>query len=149
MKQSKGFTLIELMIVVAIVGILAAIAYPSYQENVRSSRRGDCAGALAGMANAMERFYTINNTYIGAAVGGGANGAPDPAVLGYPATCPVDGGTATYNLTIAATASTYTVSAAPTGTQTGDRCGTLTLTNTGKKGVGADAHAGVAWQDCW
>jgi type IV pilus assembly protein PilE len=146
MKQSKGFTLIELMIVVAIVGILAAIAYPSYQEQIRSSRRGDCAGALAGLANAMERFYTMNNTYEGAA--DVATGAPDPALLGYPATCPVDGGTATYDLTIAATASTFTVSAAPTGAQTGDTCGTLTLTNTGTKGV-TDASAGKTWQDCW
>jgi type IV pilus assembly protein PilE len=149
MKQSKGFTLIELMIVVAIVGILAAIAYPSYQEQIRSSRRGDCAGALAGLANAMERFYTTNNTYVGAAVGGGANGAPNPLVLNYPATCPLDGGTApTYNLTIAATASTYTLSAAPVGTQAADTCGTLTLTNTGSKNV-IGQSAGKTWQDCW
>ena len=46
MHKNKGFTLIELMIVVAIVGIVAAIAYPSYQEQVAKSRRGDCSGAL-------------------------------------------------------------------------------------------------------
>ncbi|MFI3186333.1 MAG: prepilin-type N-terminal cleavage/methylation domain-containing protein, partial [Methylococcaceae bacterium] len=59
MKQSQaGFTLIELMVTVAIVGILAAIAYPSYQDSVRKSRRADASGALLGLANAMERHFT-------------------------------------------------------------------------------------------
>lgn len=146
MNKPNGFTLIELMIVVAIVGILAAIAYPSYQQQVRDSRRGDCAGALAGLANAMERFYTMNNTYVGAAAGGVANGAP--ANTTYSAQCPVGGGTPTYNLTIAATATNYTVQAAPTGAQATDSCGTLTLTSTGVKGV-TGASGGKTWQDCW
>ena len=145
MHKNKGFTLIELMIVVAIVGIVAAIAYPSYQEQVAKSRRGDCSGALVGLAQSMERFYTVNNTYLGAADAGGNTGLP--AV--YSTTCPVDGGTPTYNLTIAAaTASTYTVQAAPTGPQTGDRCGTFTLTNTGVKNI-SGAASGVNWQACW
>lgn len=145
MKKQHGFNLVELMIVVAIVGIIAAIAYPSYTEQVRKSRRADCAGAVTSLSSAMERFYTVNNTYLGAADGGGNTG--DPAV--FTTTCPVDGGNATYNLTIsAATASTYTVQAAPTGAQANDKCGTLTLTNTGLKGV-TSASTGVTWQDCW
>ena len=145
MKKQQGFNLVELMVVVGIVGIIAAIAYPSYTEQVRKSRRAECLGAVTSLGSSMERFFTVNNTYRGAAAGGADTGAP--AI--YTTTCPVDGGTATYNLTIsAATASTYTVQAAPTGPQASDKCGTLTLTNTGLKGV-TGASSGVTWQDCW
>ena len=64
-------------------------------------------------------------------------------------TCPIDGGAATYNITIqAAATSTYMLNAVPTGAQTGDKCGTLTFSNTGVKNV-VGASAGVTWQDCW
>jgi len=145
MKKIRGFSLLELMIVVAIVGIIAAFAYPSYLQQIQKTRRADCSGALAGMGNAMERFFTVNSTYLGAAAGGADTGAP--AV--YPQTCPSDGGTATYNLTIqAVTGSTFTLQAAPVGAQADDKCGSMTLTNTGLKGV-TGQNAGVTWQDCW
>ena len=145
MKRQQGFNLIELMVVVAIIAIIAAIAYPSYVEQIRKTRRADCSGALVSLASAMERFQTINNSYLGAADGGANTGAP--AV--FPISCPVDGGTATYNLTIsAATASTYTIQAAPTGPQSDDKCGTFTLNSRGVKGV-TGASSGITWQDCW
>jgi type IV pilus assembly protein PilE len=145
MKKQQGFNLIELMIVVAIVGLIAAIAYPSYQEQIRKTRRADCSGALTGLGNAMERFFTVNSTYLGAAAGGADTGAP--AV--FSATCPTDGGTAYYNVTIqAATGSTYSLQAAPIGAQATDKCGTLTLTNTGLKGV-TGQNAGITRQNCW
>jgi type IV pilus assembly protein PilE len=140
MKQRQpGFTLIELMIVVAIIGILAAIAYPSYREQVRDSYRADCAGALTSLANAMERFRTINNTYAGATV---ANIMPST-------TCPIDGGgPTTYNLQITAqNATTYSLQAEidAGGPMDGDDCGNLTLDNRGTKGVTGTASV----QDCW
>ncbi len=145
MKRQQGFSLIELMIAAGIVALIAAFAYPSYIEQLRKTRRADCSGALVSLASAMERHQTMNNTYLGAAAGGSNTGAP--AV--FPTTCPVDGGTATYNLTIAAaTASTFRIEAAPTGAQSGDNCGTFTLTSTGVKDI-KDAAAGKTWQDCW
>src|SRR5690606_38472416 len=70
-KSSAGFTLIEVMIVVAIIGILAAIAYPSYQDHVRKSRRADAQTALLELAQFMERHYTTNGRYLTS-----ANAAP-------------------------------------------------------------------------
>ena len=150
LKPQKAFSLIELMIVVAIVGILAGIAYPSYQDSVSKSRRADAKGALLGFANAMERHFTENNDYCDAGGGGGANSCGDatndsgsPTV--FSATSPVDGGTPYYNLTInAANATSYTLFAAPTGDQANDQCGTLTLTQTGQKGF-----SGTDTGDCW
>ena len=146
MRKQSGFNLVELMIVVAILGIVAAFAYPSYTQNVRDSRRAECSGALAALGNAMERYYSVNGNYLGAAAGGANTGAP--AI--FSTTCPADGNAATYNLTIAvpATGSTYTLRATPVGPQASDDCGSLTLTNTGVKGV-IDAKAGVTWQACW
>src|SRR5690554_7432603 len=61
----KGFTLVELMIVVAVVGILAAIAYPSYMDSVRKSNRADAKAALNDAAQQMQRCYTLNSSYSG------------------------------------------------------------------------------------
>lgn len=128
MLTTKGFTLIELMIAVAIVGILAGIAYPSYQESVRASRRADAKGALLGFANAMERYYTENNSYEGAGAGGGNTGIPTI----FSTTSPVGGGAAFYSLTIsAATARTYTLLATPINSQVVD--GIMDISETGAR----------------
>ncbi len=63
MNKQKGFTLIELMIVVAIIGVLSAIAYPSYQSYMKKSARADAKVGLSKLADRQERFYLQNNTY--------------------------------------------------------------------------------------
>jgi len=128
-QKQQGVTLIELMVVVAIVGILVAIAYPSYQDSVKSSRRSDAQGALTGLASAMERHFTANNSYLGAGASGADTGAP--AI--YATQSPLDGTSKFYDLTIQAgiTATTYTLRATPISAQVGD--GLIELLSTGQK----------------
>ena len=63
-NKSMGFTLIELMITVAIIGVLGAIAYPSYQDSVRKSRRAEGRSAMMEVLQQQERYMTQNNTYL-------------------------------------------------------------------------------------
>lgn len=70
MTRSRGFTLIELMIAVAIVAVLAAIAIPSYSEYIRRSRITEAVSALSGMRVKMEQFFQDQRTYVGACVAG-------------------------------------------------------------------------------
>ncbi len=146
LKRQKAFTLIELMITVGIVGILAGIAYPSYQDSVMKSRRADVKGVLLGLANAMERHFTETNSYKGA-----AGTTATPADTGTPRIYSIPDETAgfyTVTLIDPTDTSSYTLSAEPTGAQTNDICGTLTLKHTGEKGV-TNAATGVTAPDCW
>ena len=115
-QHQGGFTLIELMVVVAIVAILAAVSYPSYQEYLKDSRRAEAKTSLVAFSGAMERHKTQTNTYLGAAQSGDTGA---PAV--FETTAPLGSSLAYYNLTIeAATASTYTLRATPIGPQLGN-----------------------------
>ena len=120
--SSRGFTLVELMIVVAIVGILAAVAYPSYQDSVRKSRRADGKTALLQSVQVAERWFTQNNTYAGTPV----------------AAASAEGH---YTLAFVGNATTFTITATPGGLQASDPCGALTVNELGVKGGGM--------ADCW
>ena len=127
--KPQGFTLIELMIVILIIGILAAIAYPAYQEHVTRARRSDGQTALLDLASRMERYYSERNTYQTATIGTG-NAATD--VLDT--TTSPEGW---YALTITnQTPTSYSIQAVPQNAQaTADQlCQTLTYNSTGQKG---------------
>ncbi|MBD2859872.1 type IV pilin protein [Spongiibacter sp. KMU-158] len=135
-----GFTLVELMITVAIVGILAAIAYPSYQEQVAASRRNEAATALLTGAQALERYYSSNGRYTTT-----AGGNTLPAV--FPTTVP-ENGTAYYTIAASGTptANSFTLKATRTGVMASDGCGNLTLD---EAGINALESASKTVAQCW
>ncbi|WP_273428536.1 MULTISPECIES: type IV pilin protein [Marinobacter] len=144
-RKSAGFTLIELMIVVAIIGIIAAIAYPNYTDYVDRTRRSDATGALMGLSAAMERHYAANSSYEGAGAGGADTGAPSI----YPDEAPLDGNQKYYDLTIqAADGNSFTLRATPKGVQAGD--GILELDSTGVRRWDQDNSGGFsAAENTW
>lgn len=135
-RIQKGVTLIELMVVVAVIAVLAAIAYPAYQDQMQRARRSDAKTALLAAAQAMERYYTENNTYIfpeGTTLASVYGSATSPE--GY------------YTLALTTqTATAFTITATRTGVQAGDSgCGNYTYTQTGVRGV--SGSLGV--EQCW
>jgi len=130
----RGFTLLEVLVTCVIVGVLAAIALPSYLKQVQKSRRSDAQSALVGAAGQMERYFTERGTYATATLGSGGV-YPSTSQNGY------------YTLSLAnLTATSYTLKAAPAGAQVGDPCGTMTYTDQGVKGV---TGASLPVTECW
>lgn len=132
-RNHKGFTLIELLIVIGIIGILGAIAYPSYTEYVRRSKRVEAQGKLQRAAQWMQRFYSTNDQYDGAALPANLVRSPD-------------NGDVDYNIALVTVANppSYTLTATPAGSMASDKCGNLTLNWQGVKGVSRGNLA-----DCW
>lgn len=133
-----GFTLVELMIVVAIIGILAAVALPAYQQSVRSSGRAEAQSLLLRIAANQERFYSDNNSY-------STNADP----LSSPAVATLASESGLYEVAVAACATAtistcFVATATPQGDQAADSCTTLTITNTGLK-----ASTGDTVDNCW
>lgn len=127
-RQHGGFTLIELMIVVAIIGIIAAIAYPSYQQYVERTRATDAQGALMSLASKLERYHTQEGTYATATLGDGS-----AATDIFPDEAPIDGNEKFYDLSIVAAstdANSFRIEASPKNGQGGP---TIALLSTGER----------------
>lgn len=130
--DSRGFTLVELIVTVAIVGILAAIALPSYQNSVVKSRRKAASACLIEQAMWMERFYTTNLRYTGAALPAGGCRADLAAFYGFALNGVPD-------------ATTYAIDAVPTAAQPDALCGTLGINQAGVKTVTGTGTAAECW----
>jgi type IV pilus assembly protein PilE len=152
-RRSSGFTLIELMIVVAIVGVLAAIAMPSYSQYIARARRADARAQLLQVAQFMQRFYAANDRFDQDRSGVSVASAMPSGITISPV-----GSAALYQLntsvaslgtpTLTVTASAYTLTMAPVSgaSMAYDACGMFTLTSTGVRGV---AGGTKTRDECW
>ena len=137
-ERVRGFTVVELMIVLCIIGILLGIALPSYQQSVLDAGRAEAKVELLQVASIQETFYSISNSYSVL-----ANPLSNPTVeqvysqtgLYVVTVAPCNGGTI---------ANCFTATATPIGKQVSDSCTTLTLTNTGFRGATGDTV-----HHCW
>ena len=132
-KVNKGFTLIELMIVIAIIGILASVGYPAYTSAVKKANRADAIDSLMSLSARMEEYYLNNDSYAGATINAtgtgtvGSNKTSDDL----------------YTLSItAATAFAYTIVATPKSTDA--ECTTLIYNSLGVKSA-----TGTNAENCW
>ncbi len=132
-RAMGGFTLIELMLVVIVMAILAGIAYPSYVEQTRKSKRGQVKADLVEYAQLAERFHTTQNTYEGFTLPGGGDSVSSPR----------EGGAAAYSVGFVGTQSSFTLTATAQGNQAKDKCGDLGINQANVK------TSGGTLSECW
>lgn len=123
-NRSQGFSLIELLIALVIIGILSGVAYPSYEEFLRQTRRADAMAQLVELTLEMEQFRSSTNSYEGAATGGGDIGVPDENLL-----MALDENIGNYYdiIIFAASRDSYMLQATPKNVQDDDVCGVITI----------------------
>jgi type IV pilus assembly protein PilE len=137
-QRVRGMTLIELMIVVGIVALLAAVALPSYNRQVQKSRRTDGHNILLRIAAEQERYYTNFNRYTA-----NLNAAP-PGGLGMVSSVS-EHGYYVVTAAVGAGGQTFTLTGTPQNTQAADLCANLTLGNSDAKGYSGTEENGVCW----
>ncbi len=140
--STTGFSLIELLVVLVIMGMVAAMALPSYTQHVQRGHRAEAVAALLEAQHFMERYYSAHGRYNGPANAPG--NAPDlPLRL---QSIPV-GSNQRYQLKLeTSTVNSYELKAQPVGTMANDACGALTLNQAGLKGL---AGSDLSMADCW
>jgi type IV pilus assembly protein PilE len=138
-QRRTGFSLIELLVVLVIMGLLSAIALPNYRQHIQRGYRVEGAAALQEAQHFMERYYSVNGRYTSA-----VGETPDlPSRL---QTVPSDA-LARYQVSVStATANAYSLQAEPVGTMVEDPCGSLTLSHTGQKAI---TGSGMTSAECW
>lgn len=132
----RGFSLIELVLVLAIAAILSAIALPSYHEYIRRGHRAQARAALLQAQQWLERAATATGSYpaaLPAALSGESDAGKRYRIAYAPSGDPITG---------------YTLTATPGGAQAGDPCGSYTLAHTGLRGAG-NTTAGAIVAECW
>lgn len=141
LRRVVGFTLIELMVTVAVVAILAAVALPSYADQIRKTRRAVARQEMMDLATAQERFYTNCNRFANTLAGSQA----DCSGLGRPtATVMTDGNH--YQISMAGGGANYVLTATPQGEQAHDTyCANLTLDDAGNKGATGSLGPAACW----
>ena len=127
-RSNRGFTLIEIMIVIAIIGIVITIGYPSLTEYMKKGRRADAAGLLTEQAQILERFYSKSNLYTGATG--------------------LSTGNDFYTITPTIADQTFTLTAIrkPGSSLATDKCGDFTISSTGARGL---VNNTATVKDCW
>jgi type IV pilus assembly protein PilE len=118
--RNRGFTLMELVIAIVVIGILLAVAIPAYTDQVRKSRRAQAKADLQELAQIYERHFTNNSSY-------------DDPVVTLPFTVSPRMGNSFYDITVDVDAAQFELTATPSGDQVDDRCGTLTLNHAGSR----------------
>lgn len=138
-KFSRGFTLIELMITVAIIGILAAVVYPNYTESVNKGRRSECKSAILQTATLLERFYTTNNTYSATMADIGGKAFSGNSANASACTLTI----APFDVADTTLRNGFIVTGTPTRTDA--KCGNLTLAHQGGKTESGTESIAYCW----